>query len=199
MVCWKWMSTLTSPQEQVLAQISAGSTISCAAQTAGVHRNTIHNWLRSAPAFRLALADAREAKAHYWREQAEEQAAAAIDTIRAIMTEPSLPAGVRLKAALSILNLAIAPPLQHPHDSAPAIPDRPADPGPPAGRQPELVHNCAPAIRRDAPKIGRNDICPCGSGRKFKHCCLGKAAGASSSATLPVRADLNGLPASFSS
>ncbi|MBX3732464.1 MAG: SEC-C domain-containing protein [Verrucomicrobiae bacterium] len=24
------------------------------------------------------------------------------------------------------------------------------------------------------PKIGRNDPCPCGSGRKFKHCCLNK-------------------------
>jgi uncharacterized protein len=26
------------------------------------------------------------------------------------------------------------------------------------------------AIRRDAPKVGRNDPCPCGSGRKFKQC-----------------------------
>jgi len=25
-------------------------------------------------------------------------------------------------------------------------------------------------VRRDAPKVGRNDPCPCGSGRKFKHC-----------------------------
>jgi preprotein translocase subunit SecA len=25
-------------------------------------------------------------------------------------------------------------------------------------------------IRRDAPKVGRNDPCPCGSGKKFKHC-----------------------------
>ena len=24
-------------------------------------------------------------------------------------------------------------------------------------------------------KVGRNDKCPCGSGRKFKKCCLGKA------------------------
>jgi len=24
------------------------------------------------------------------------------------------------------------------------------------------------------PKIGRNDPCPCGSGRKYKHCCLNK-------------------------
>jgi len=28
--------------------------------------------------------------------------------------------------------------------------------------------------RREAPKIGRNDPCPCESGKKFKKCCLGK-------------------------
>lgn len=26
-------------------------------------------------------------------------------------------------------------------------------------------------IRRDGPKVGRNDPCPCGSGRKYKKCC----------------------------
>ena len=26
-------------------------------------------------------------------------------------------------------------------------------------------------IRRQAPKVGRNEPCPCGSGRKYKHCC----------------------------
>ncbi len=26
-------------------------------------------------------------------------------------------------------------------------------------------------MRRDGPKIGRNEPCPCGSGRKYKHCC----------------------------
>ena len=25
-------------------------------------------------------------------------------------------------------------------------------------------------VRRDTPKVGRNDPCPCGSGKKFKHC-----------------------------
>ena len=30
-------------------------------------------------------------------------------------------------------------------------------------------------IRRDAPKIGRNDPCPCGSGKKHKKCCAGKS------------------------
>jgi SEC-C motif-containing protein len=28
-----------------------------------------------------------------------------------------------------------------------------------------------PPSRRDAPKVGRNDLCPCGSGQKFKKCC----------------------------
>ncbi len=26
-------------------------------------------------------------------------------------------------------------------------------------------------IVRESPKVGRNDPCPCGSGRKYKHCC----------------------------
>jgi preprotein translocase subunit SecA len=28
--------------------------------------------------------------------------------------------------------------------------------------------------KRIAPKVGRNDPCPCGSGKKFKKCCAGK-------------------------
>jgi uncharacterized protein len=29
----------------------------------------------------------------------------------------------------------------------------------------------AEPMRREAPKVGRNEACPCGSGRKFKRCC----------------------------
>ena len=25
-------------------------------------------------------------------------------------------------------------------------------------------------VKRTQPKVGRNDLCPCGSGKKFKHC-----------------------------
>jgi hypothetical protein len=31
-----------------------------------------------------------------------------------------------------------------------------------------------PTYRREQPKIGRNAPCPCGSGRKYKKCCLNK-------------------------
>ena len=35
---------------------------------------------------------------------------------------------------------------------------------------------------RSRPKVGRNDPCPCGSGKKYKKCCLGKPTTAASSA-----------------
>ena len=34
-------------------------------------------------------------------------------------------------------------------------------------------HPSAPRPRRNGHKIGRNDPCPCGSGKKFKRCCCG--------------------------
>jgi transposase-like protein len=45
----------------------------------------------------------------------------------------------------------------------------------------DCVHNIAQStrvetIRRNHPKIGRNDQCPCGSGLKHKRCCQNKAA-----------------------
>ena len=197
---------LTPPQDHVLALISAGSTISDAAQSAGVHRNTVHNWINSAPHFRLALTRARESKALFWQDESERLAAAAIDTIRSLMTEASTPAGVRLKAAQSILALAMTPPpeqqastlldlLPSPIAAGPgamaaqSIPGRASAQQPPA---PQTVHNSAqstpaphapetahnPAERplgpvcRSSSKVGRNDSCPCGSGKKFKRCCL---------------------------
>jgi uncharacterized protein len=29
----------------------------------------------------------------------------------------------------------------------------------------------AGTIRRETGKVGRNDLCPCGSGKKYKKCC----------------------------
>jgi uncharacterized protein YecA (UPF0149 family) len=32
-----------------------------------------------------------------------------------------------------------------------------------------------PAARSTGVQLGRNDLCLCGSGKKYKKCCLGKA------------------------
>ncbi|HEU4653391.1 MAG TPA: UPF0149 family protein [Steroidobacteraceae bacterium] len=39
-------------------------------------------------------------------------------------------------------------------------------------RRSEHLASPAEPIRRASPKIGRNDPCPCGSAKKYKHCCL---------------------------
>jgi len=38
----------------------------------------------------------------------------------------------------------------------------------------ETTLGCGATLKRAIPKAGRNDRCPCGSGRKFKQCCEGK-------------------------
>ena len=50
--------------------------------------------------------------------------------------------------------------------------------GPGQGSSPELGQSEAPEIPkvavpvvRETPKVGRNDLCPCGSGKKYKKCC----------------------------
>jgi len=56
--------------------------------------------------------------------------------------------------------------VQAPRPTAP--PNGSAGPGPQAA-EPELRLPKV-TIRRDTPKVGRNDPCPCGSGKKYKHC-----------------------------
>ena len=46
-----------------------------------------------------------------------------------------------------------------------------ADAGAEAAMNAALSTASAKPVVRDAPKTGRNDPCPCGSGKKFKKCC----------------------------
>ncbi|HVV01711.1 MAG TPA: SEC-C metal-binding domain-containing protein, partial [Verrucomicrobiae bacterium] len=53
-------------------------------------------------------------------------------------------------------------------------PQRQAGNGGPAGKQRDLVSEAVDAVAkpvRTGPKVGRNDPCPCRSGKKYKQCC----------------------------
>jgi preprotein translocase subunit SecA len=55
--------------------------------------------------------------------------------------------------------------------SAPQITTTVTSSGPAVATAPEQeIQLPKVTIRREAPKVGRNDPCPCGSGKKFKHC-----------------------------
>jgi preprotein translocase subunit SecA len=65
----------------------------------------------------------------------------------------------------------------HPESQSMAAVRREAPPAPPASplglpRPASHSHDNRPAetVRREAPKVGRNDPCPCGSGKKYKKC-----------------------------
>src|SRR5665647_403454 len=47
-------------------------------------------------------------------------------------------------------------------------------------------------------KPGRNDPCSCGSGKKYKNCCLGKAEFHSPGSSAPTSNEMNQLDALFS-
>ena len=41
-----------------------------------------------------------------------------------------------------------------------------------AVEQSEKAKRARPAVKKE--EVGRNDLCPCGSGKKYKNCCLNK-------------------------
>ena len=41
------------------------------------------------------------------------------------------------------------------------------------GKRPKMKSSENTTIIKTGPSIGRNDLCPCGSGKKYKKCCLG--------------------------
>jgi hypothetical protein len=70
---------------------------------------------------------------------------------------------------------------------APAKPPLPPKPAPAKGRDDFLERKPAPFLRTEKP-VGRNDPCPCGSGKKFKKCCMsrGKMSGAHFKTAFPI-------------
>jgi len=67
-------------------------------------------------------------------------------------------------------SLFAAAPQKQVHDSLGQFGGLPgAAPGP-EGEEP-IGPPIGLTVRRQLPKVGRNDACPCGSGKKFKHCC----------------------------
>jgi preprotein translocase subunit SecA len=72
----------------------------------------------------------------------------------------------------------------HEAQTAPPAPASAPRSAPPAGRPSRLVFHrgdsglepaSAAPVHRDGEKVGRNDSCPCGSGKKYKKCCGSRA------------------------
>ena len=162
-------SALDAPQLQVIDALLNGANLNAAADQAGVHRNTIAYWRHSSPAFETALRDAQNDRADLLRECAVARAEVAFQALEQILQDPKSSTSARLRAAIFILSHALPSPAKE-RRTTPTLPK--------STQNPEIMHKNAQIpqqpYRRPDPKTGRNDRCPCGSGKKFKQCCLNK-------------------------
>jgi hypothetical protein len=148
---------LSPAQAEVAAALARGETITAAAEQAGVHRTTVHHWLRHEPEFKTAVLAARREYVETVNDELRELAARALQTLRKLLDDPTTAPALQLKAALAILqrsqswNLSESP-----------------DPEPHAAG-PEVTPEKAPRV--SAGPVARNAPCPCGSGTKYKRCC----------------------------
>ena len=173
----KILNALSHNQQQVLRSLVAGHSISAAARAAGVHRATVHLWVRTVPTFGRALDAHRRLRTDRIAHDLNDLADSALNALRQIIDDPGSPAAVRYKAAIDILTLArqyedtslhreshllanLHAELDTPLESAPAPA---ADPSPATPHLPDH-HPIRPTPVRNAP-------CPCGSRLKYKRCC----------------------------
>jgi len=179
-------ATLSPVQAQVIEALAQGQTVSAAAEKAGVHRTTIHHWIRNQPQFKAAVQTAQSEYAAEVNDSIHELAAHALLSLHDLLRDPATPHAVRLKTALAILQRPHAPNagwnLPGPVELEPTETNRDATPIIAA------TEPAAPPTQQPAPApapIARCAPCPCGSGRKYKRCCGAEAIGS------PVTPDAN--------
>src|SRR6266478_3835966 len=102
-------AALSPVQAQVIKALAQGQTVSAAAEKAGIHRTTIHNWIRNQPQFKAAVQTAQSEYAAEVNDSIHELAAHALLTLHDLLRDPATPHAIRLKTALAILQRPHAP------------------------------------------------------------------------------------------
>jgi hypothetical protein len=97
------ISTLSPVQAQVVAALAQGLTITAAAQYARIHRSTIYEWLKSVPGFQTAIRESRDEFRETLRDDLQTLSAKALSTLHEVLDDSQAPAGVRVRAALAVL------------------------------------------------------------------------------------------------
>jgi AcrR family transcriptional regulator len=147
---------LSPLQLRVAAALARGLSVTSAAAEAGVHRTTIHHWLRCSEEFEAAVRAARAEASARCRAELHELAALALKTLRTLLESPAIPPAVRLRAALAALRGDLLPnpafiedwPLPSPPARLPIsqdpLPGPPSIPQPAESTPPSQCHVPAP-------------------------------------------------------
>src|SRR5260370_11098912 len=102
-------TNLSPAQAQDKKPLARGHPVTAAAEDAGVHRTTVHHWIRTEPAFKAAAETAWTEYAEELNDGLRELAARAVHTLHDLLQDIGTPPAVRLKTALAILQRPHAP------------------------------------------------------------------------------------------
>ena len=95
---------LTAAQQQVLACLLAGSTVTAAAEAARVDRTTVHRWLRSDFDFQAALNRARRELRDAMASRLHDSAQRAVETVCAAVSAGDAKIAIALLKGLGLLD-----------------------------------------------------------------------------------------------
>ena len=96
-------AVLAPQQTEVISALVRGATVTDATKQANVDRTTFYLWLKSDATFQAELNRAKKEHTDAMRAKLRELADAAVSTVREMVTGTDIPAGIRLKAALAVL------------------------------------------------------------------------------------------------
>jgi hypothetical protein len=95
--------SLSRAQQSVADALGSGATISGAAEELEVSRVTIYHWIKTRKDFAAAIQQARAEFVFSRRDDLQYLSDRALESVIAILDDPSTPSGVRLRAAMLIL------------------------------------------------------------------------------------------------
>ena len=96
-------SSLTPLQAQVATALAHGSSITAAALASGLHRVTIHRWLKNNTAFYTAVDQGTTEYALALRDDLRELSERALQTLSRVLDDPTASPSVLVKTAMFIL------------------------------------------------------------------------------------------------
>jgi transposase-like protein len=192
-------SEASPPKQHVALLLASGKSVTAAAEEAGLHRSTIHQWLKTDSKFAAAVESARGEYVETLRDRLRDQAAIAVQAITDLLTSPNTPASVRLRAALAVLERPQFPKpgwnlperIEADHERqlldhlavidadykimrmsrALRSEQNPLETLTAARQKSTLFDTNSGFSPNPSAQPSRNGLCPCGSGKKYKRCC----------------------------
>src|SRR4051794_39721207 len=101
---------LPAQQQQAIAALLSGATVTAAAERAGVARQTVHRWLADDPAFIAAHNLARREMADAVNQALRVLSVRSVEVLKRALASPKTPAAVKVRAAVEVLRMTAKPP-----------------------------------------------------------------------------------------